>query len=287
MLVVFGGLVSAVGAAEAWKPLWNETNLDGWTVWLRAPEPTSQVPGLAKKPNGSYAEALGTRDPLGVFTVVQLEGRPAIRVSGEVFGELRSRASFENYHLRFQFKWGQKKWPPRDQPETPRDSGLLYHVHTAPGAEGRLWARSTELQIQEHDVGDLYSVGSVVFVRAALRPGTGNATTRAIYDYNPKAVWMPFGQLPGSDGRCVKQPDNEKPTGEWNTIELICLGEESIHVVNGRVVMRLRRTTRIDTPAPQVVTAGPIVLQSEGAEVFYRELAVRPIHAVPAEFASP
>lgn len=276
---------ATASGAEAWQSIWNEKDLSEWTYWLRAPEPTSEVPGLPKKADGKYAEPLGARDPLRVFNIVAVDGRPAIRVSGEVFGELRSRGSFQNYHLRFQFKWGEKKWPPRDKPETPRDSGLLYHVHAAPGAEGRVWARSTELQIQERDVGDLYAVGSVVFVRAALRPATGNATTRPVYDYDPKAIWHPFGQLAGSDGRCVKQPDNEKPSGEWNTIELVCLGEDSIHIVNGKVVMRLNRTTRVDTPRPQVVTSGPIVLQSEGAEVFYRDLAVRAIRAVPREFA--
>ena len=285
LVLLFVSYAGAAFAADGWRPIWNGKNLDEWTFWLRAPEPTSVVPGLAKRPDGKYAEPLGARDPLGVFTVVTHEGQPVIRVSGEVFGELRSRESFQNYHLRFQFKWGQKKWPPRDKPETPRDSGLLYHIHAEPGAEGRVWARSTELQIQEHDVGDLYSVGSVVFVPATLRRGTGNATIRAVYDYDPKARWHPFGQLPGSDGRCVKQPDNEKPTGEWNTIELVCLGEDSWHIVNGKVVMRLHGTTRIDTSTPQAVTSGPIVLQSEGAELFYRDIAVRPITALPREFA--
>lgn len=277
---------AAAFAAEDWKPIWNGKNLDEWTTWLRQPEPTSVVPGLPKKADGKYAEPLGARDPLKVFSIVEVDGKPAIRVSGEVFGELRSRGSFENYHLRFQFKWGEKKWPPRNKPETPRDSGLLYHVHAEPGAEGRVWARSTELQIQEKDVGDLYSVGSVVFVRAALRKGTGTAAEpRPVFDYDPKSPWRPFDQLPGSDGRCVKQPDNEKPTGEWNTIELVCFGEDSYHIVNGKVVMRLYRTTRIDTPTPQVVTSGPIILQSEGAELFFRDVAVRSIKAVPKEFA--
>jgi hypothetical protein len=219
---------------------------------------------------------------LKVFTVTQVDGRPAIRISGEVFGELRTKGSFENYHLRLQFKWGEKKWPPRLN--APRDSGLLYHVHTAPGAEDRVWARSIELQIQEKDVGDLYAVGSIIFVRSKLRDGTGNATTRPVYDYDPVGGWNVFSQVSGMEGRCVKQPDNEKPLGEWNTVELICLGEESIHVVNGKVVMRLFGPTRIDTPRPQKVTSGPIILQSEGAEIFYRDVAVRSIRAVPAEF---
>src|SRR5205809_672907 len=96
----------------------------------------------------SFDKSCGAwRDPREVFTIVRdVDGRPAIRISGEVFGELRSKRTFKDYHLKLQFKWGSKKWPPREKPETPRDSGLLYHVHAPPGEGGRTWARSIELQ---------------------------------------------------------------------------------------------------------------------------------------------
>lgn len=285
MMILACGLLQA---EESWRPLWNGKDFSGWSTYISKPHPSSEVPGMAKDEKGNYKEPIGAnRDPLGVFTITAVDGRPAIRISGQAFGELRSAESLTNYHLKLQFKWGTKKWPPRDKPETQRDSGLLYHVHAAPGAEGRIWARSTELQIQERDVGDLYSIGSFVFVRSSLRKGTGNATTKAVYDYDPQGPWNVFAQVPGQDGRCVKQPDAEKPTGEWNTVELVCFGEDSIHIVNGKVVMRLRSTMRMDTKNPEVVTAGPIILQSEGAEIFYRDVEWKPIKAVPAEYADP
>jgi hypothetical protein len=270
-------------ARNDWKPLWNGKDFDGWTTWMQKPSPTSDVPDLPKDAQGRYTEPIGSgRDPLKVFTVdPDVAGRAAIHISGEVFGELRTRASFRNYHLRLQFKWGEKKWPPRDAAATQRDSGLLYHVHAEPGAEGRTWARSIELQIQERDVGDLYAIGSVIAVRAKPRPGT----QPAVYEYDPAGVWTYFSQSPGQSGRCVKMPDNEKPTGEWNTVELIAFGEDSIHIVNGKVVMRLHGPTRIDTEFPQPMTSGPIILQSEGAEIFYRNVEIRSIRAIPAEFA--
>ena len=276
--------VMTIHAQSGWAPLWNGTNLDGWTTWIRQPEPSSEVPGLKRDAGGSYTEPIGSgRDPLKIFTVVKsVDGRPAIRISGEVFGELRTKATFKDYHLRLQFKWGEKKWPPRDRPETPRDSGLLYHVHAPPGAGGRTWARSIELQIQEHDVGDLYAIGSAIAVRAKPRPGT----QPALYEYDPSGEWTFFSQSQGASGRCIKQPDNEKPTGEWNTVELIAFGEDAIHIVNGKVVMRLHGPLRIDSDVPAPVTSGPIILQSEGAEVFYRDIEVRPISAIPAEFAA-
>lgn len=279
--VLLGALT--IRAQSDWTPLWNGTDLDGWTTWMRQPAPSSEVPGLKRDASGRYIEPIGSgRDPLQVFTVVrEVDGRSAIRISGEVFGELRTKAAFKDYHLRLQFKWGEKKWPPRDKPETPRDSGLLYHVHAAPGAEGRTWARSVELQIQEHDVGDLYAIGSVIAVRAKRRAGT----QPALYDYDPTGEWTFFSQSQGAPGRCIKQPDNERATGQWNTVELIAFREDSIHIVNGQVVMRLHGPLRIDGEVPTSVTSGPIILQSEGAEVFYRDIQIRPITAIPAEFA--
>jgi hypothetical protein len=283
--VVLALTVLSLGSARAdrgWTPLWNGKNLEGWTTWMQTPQATSEVPGLKRDANGRYLEPIGSgRDPLQVFTVVNdVDGRPAIRISGEVFGELRTKQSFKNYRLRLQFKWGEKKWPPRDGATTQRDSGLLYHVHAAPGVDGRTWARSIELQIQEHDVGDLYAIGSTIAVRAKVRRGT----TPALFDYDPAGDWTYFTQNQGSPGRCIKSPDNEKPTGEWNTVELIAFKDDAIHIVNGKVVMRLHGPQRIDTAALTPVTSGPIILQSEGAEIFYRDVEMRPIGAIPPEF---
>ncbi len=122
-----------------------------------------------------------------MFTVVELAEGKAIRISGEVFGELRTRAAFADYRLRLQFTLGEKKWPPRDNPKMPRDSGILYHVPAVPGEENRGWARSIELQIQERDVGDLCAVGSEIAVRSRRREQDG------------KVFWITI--RPGS-GRC-------------------------------------------------------------------------------------
>lgn len=268
-------------APTGWTPLWNGRNLDGWTTWIATPDRSVTVADVKRDESGKYLEPIGAeRDPLRIFTVVQEDGRPAIRISGQVFGELRTKTSFQNYQLRLQFKWGEKKWPPRDAPNTPRDSGLLYHVHAAPGESGRVWARSIELQIQEHDVGDLYAIGSVIAVRAKARRGT----LPLEYVYDPAGDWTFFSQAQGASGRCIKQPDSENPTGQWNTVELIAFGDDSIHVVNGKVVMRLHGPLNISGAVPVPVTSGPIILQSEGAEVFYRDIEWRPITSIPSEY---
>lgn len=280
--LVFFLLCAPSHAAPEWRPVWNGRDLSEWSTWLHKPHANSHVPGLPRAADGKYQAVIGSdRDPLSVFRIVEEDGKPAIRISGEVFGELRTKESFHNYRLRLQFKWGKAKWPPRDKPETPRDSGLLYHVHADPGAEGRVWARSIELQIQERDVGDLYAVGSEISVHSTTRM----VNDKIVYDYDPKGKPQVFSQIPGQEGRCIKQPDNEKPTGEWNTVEIVCFGEDCLHIVNGKVVMRLHAPRRIDGPNPLPVTEGPILLQSEGAEIFYRDIEMAPITAMPPEYA--
>ena len=68
-------------------------------------------------------------------------------------------------------------------------------------------------------------------------------------------------------------------------MELVAFRNDSIHIVNGKVVMRLHNPTRIDSDLPTPATSGPIILQSEGAEVFYRDIQLRPIKAIPPEYA--
>lgn len=72
------------------------------------------------------------------------------------------------------------------------------------------------------------------------------------------------------------------PHGEWNTVEVICVGADSIHVVNGLVVMRLEGARK--QPGGEVLDEGFIGLQSEGAEIFFRNIEIRSIERVPAEY---
>lgn len=270
--------MTAARGAEGWKPLFNGKDLSGWETWLAKPHPSVEVPGEAKNEKGEYTQVLGAKDPLKVFTIVAVDGQPAVRISGQIFGGITTKENFSNYHLRLQFKWGEKKWAPRAA--VVRDSGLLYHVHSGWAPVRDIWPRSPELQIQEHDCGDLYAIACQITVRARpLDP------TKRRFQYDPKGEPTVFIQQPPIGNKCIKGEDREKPNGEWNTIELVCLGDQSIHIVNGGVVMRLTDAKRIDGPEPKTLTSGQIVLQSEGAEVFYRNIELRPITAIPAEFA--
>jgi len=81
----------------------------------------------------------------------------------------------------------------------------------------------------------------------------------------------------------MKQGDSENPTGEWNTADLYCHGDTSIHVVNGKVMMILYHNKQIDDGQESPLTKGKIQIQSEGSEVYYKQIKIQPIDRLPAE----
>ncbi|MCB0631285.1 MAG: DUF1080 domain-containing protein [Saprospiraceae bacterium] len=251
-----------------WQSLFNEENLEGWDTYLNRPDLT-QPESDSNKPFGL------NNDPLGVFSVVTEDGLPAIRVSGQTFGGISTVDEFENYHFQVQFKWGDTKWPPRQNAKM--DSGVLYHAVEPHGADGGSWMRSQEFQVQQGDCGDYWGVAGAVFDIPA------RMTSDSTYVYDPNGNLYTFKANTKVGRHCIKNPDAEKPTGSWNTIDLYCSGDTAVHMINGVVNMILYRSQQMDGGQERPLTSGKIQIQSEGAEIFYRDFKIRPIKALPVE----
>jgi hypothetical protein len=261
-----------------WTILFNGENLDGWYTYQKEPEPTSEVSGLARNEEGIYQEPIGlNEDPLQVFTVVSEEGAPAIRISGEVFGILVTEKEFENYHLSLEFKWGNEKYPPRKNELM--DSGILYHSVGSEGAWGGVWMRSLECQVMEEACGDYISVDTVMTdIHAGYDAENGR------YYYAPDSAMLTFSP---SRSYCKHSQDFANPAGSWNTMEIYALGGESLHVVNGKLNNHVTNSRQLVNGKEVPLTKGKIQLQSEGAEVFYRNIRIRSIEQLPAELLEP
>jgi hypothetical protein len=270
VIVVFSGCTPAQRAQTStseWKPLMNGKNLTGWDTYLGPVFDT-----LTGKQVGA---PIGINiDPRKTFSVVNEDGRPVLRISGEQFGGISTQREFSNYHLRLQFKWGKLKWAPRKNAK--RDSGLLYHAVAPHGAGHGFWMRSQEFQVQEGDCGDYWSIaGSIVDV-PATEVKTGE------FSYSPAGQPVTFGDGKPGGLRCFKSPDAEKTSGEWNVLEVYCFGDTSVHIVNGKTVMTLFNSRQPNKGGDDLtLTKGKIQLQSEGAEVFYRDIEIRNITRLP------
>jgi hypothetical protein len=120
-----------------------------------------------------------------------------LSTSGNPIGYLRTKESFKQYTLTFEWRWqaGTEK----------NNSGVLVHVST-PGAAGP-WPKSFEAQLEQGNAGDFWCIGESL-----------EAT----------------GESPNNGRRWLRIADpKEKPLGEWNTMTVTC-AEDSIEVhVNG------------------------------------------------------
>jgi len=77
--------------------------------------------------------------------------------------------------------------------------------------------------------------------------------------------------------------DFEKPAGEWNTLVLYAVGDRSVHLVNGKVALILTGLRQIVNGKEVPLTRGRIELQSESAEIFFRNVQIRSINEIPPE----
>jgi len=111
-------------------------------------------------------------------------------ITGEIYGGLTTLQESENYHLSaVQFKWGEKKWAPRENDK--RDSGLLVHCVGEHGAFWNAWMRSLECQIQETDCGDFIALAaSGCNIRVRAVDGSGRPIFDLTQPYAGKVDWF-------------------------------------------------------------------------------------------------
>ena len=246
---------------EHWKSLFNGKDLSGWDTYI-GPDLDANGKPITTTPIGL------NNDPRKVFTVVQNNGENVIRVSGQNWGAIISKSEFENYHLQLQFKWGDLSWGQKKGKK--KDSGLLYHSVGKYGADYGAWMRAQEFQIEEGNTGDYWGcAGGEADIPADKKSETD-------YVYDPRGTLLRFSQQSKQSRHCIKQGDAENPSGQWNTMDLYCHGDTSIHVLNGKLAMVLYKNSQTDKGKVSPMTGGKIQLQSEGAEVFYRNGRYRP-----------
>jgi len=270
--------IPALGQAEPIVPretiqLFDGKNLDAFYTWL---------------------QDRGTEDPLRVFTVVdQIDGAPAIRISGEEWGGLVTKKAYARYRLVVEFRWGLITWG--DRRNATRDSGILFHCQ---GPDGNTrsdlmgpWMKSIEAQIIQGGVGDFILVGG--------HDRAGNLTTprvvaRTSRDRDGEVVYSPegepetvergrinwFGRDPDWEDRLDFRgsDDLESPVGQWTRLEVIVEDDTITNVVNGKVV------NKVSNPD---IAQGKILIQSEGAEIYFRKVELHPAGKVTSNSEQP
>jgi hypothetical protein len=256
-----GGSAGSVGSggANGFVDLFNGKDLTGWT-----PGPTGKA----------------------LFAVDSMAGEPAIHVyptqadqSNQDQATLRTNDSYSSYVFHAEYKWGFNRFAGRNK--SARDNGICWHVQL-PLPTSSEWPTSIELQLGSDTwPGDWVSGNIFMLVNK----------TRATWPYTMmgnNAVYSPTSTTKktiganGSYEKALSIPPNQNKGGEvnataaateWNVVELTVHGStDASYNVNGMVVNGVT-DMKLDTGTP--LDHGPIALQAEFAEVYFRNVKIK------------
>ena len=160
-----------------------------------------------------------------------------IRCTGKPNGYLATTKEYSDYVLRLKWRF------PVGSPGG--NSGVLLHVQK----EDKYWPDSVEAQLKSGSAGDIWLI---------MPPQTQLDVDPARRD--PKQPRHYF--------RINKDEVIEKPFGAWNEYEIMCKGGDVTLVVNGKKVNEGKNGNW---------RSGRIALQSEGAEVHFRDIEIKPL----------
>jgi hypothetical protein len=254
--------------------LFNGHDLENWDTYLGRPQSELEVPYLDIDENGHYTEIFGlNNDPMEVFSVMEEDGINVIRISGYVWGGLITKEEYENYHIHLEYKWGELKHPPRE--ELPRNSGLCYHSVGKYGVFWTFWMRSCELEIMEGGLGDFVRVDQVF---ANINAEFDSEISSPGYRYSAEGETT---EVNYNTYKIFAGDDYEYTVGQWNSIDLYTFNQDAIHIINDQIVIHAEEITEMMNSEKVPLTKGKIQLQSEGAEIFYRNIYIEPINKLP------
>jgi hypothetical protein len=238
-------------AKERWVSLFNGRDLTGWYTFLQKHGKDSDPDHVIMIEDGA------------IHLYKDAPDREQV-----VMGYIGTVKEYGDYHLRFQYRWGTKKFEPRYQLK--RDAGLYYHL-TGPDA---VWPRALQYQIEQTDVGDLLALFGMA-LDTWIDPETRKDDQATFQEPDKGGEACVLG---GKGIGYQKRLPGEIEVDGWNTIEVIAKGDTTVHKLNGKIVNRGQNIRFIDPEKPgstTPVTRGRIALEIEAAEIYFRKVEIR------------
>lgn len=256
IFVVLNGYGQNLPSPTAWQrgtmiPLFDGKNLDAWYTFIQ--------------------DRGRNQDPLQVFQVVD----GMLQISGEEWGCITTKDPYDNFILKASFRWTGETYG--DRKAKARDSGILIHSQGMDGGHNGIWMHGIEVQIIEGGTGDFIVVGdgstSFGISSPVVHKEPGNARV-----FDPKGDWERIhGGRINWYGRSPKWSDTidfrgkqdvEAELGDWNELEIQAWEGNVAVYLNGKLV-NFAKSVR-----PEY---GRIQVQSEGASIAFREIALFPM----------
>lgn len=172
------------------------------------------------------------------------------------YGFVSTVKEYSNYRCRVQFKWAvgvKEGW----------NAGFLYHSSGKMPA-GENWPSSLEFQFKRGDAGSLWIFG-----------GPWVSATQKNNAYAEVSEGGTLREIGGGGYQTIVRRSDAEQDG-WNQAELVVHGDTSMYILNGVVTFRgVGIKYRNDNGEKVPLTKGLIRLQSEGAEISYRNFYIQ------------
>ena len=236
-----------------WTPLFNGKDLSGWYTFLQ------------KHGKDSDPDRVITIEDGAIHLYKHAADRDQV-----VMGYIATDKEYDNYHLRFQFRWGGKKFQPRYALN--RDAGLYYHI-TGPDA---VWPRALQFQIEQTNVGDLITLFGME-LDSWVDPKTRD---KEMPTYLPPDQGGQPRVLGGKGVSYQKHLAGEHEIDGWNTVEIIAKGDTTTHILNGKVINSGKNIRFVDPAKPgpaRTLARGRIALEIEAAEIYFRNVEIKSV----------
>ena len=203
-------------------------------------------PYKGPKTRDGFTKLFNGRDLSGFYTFLPSKGKnndPDKVFTVEdgairVSGKEAGYIATENEFDNYHLRY-QIKWP--EPAGGGRNAGALLHL----SGPDRVWPTSIEVQGQEGSIGDFWIIGDAgLTVNGVRKTGAGDRHFRR------------------------KETKAEQPAGQWNQVEVRADGDTVTVLLNGEEIHR---------GVEGVPTRGKIGYQSEGAELYYRNIEIKPL----------
>jgi len=184
-------------------------------------------------------------------------------------GVIVTKVPYSYYHVKVDYRWGEQK--------ASMNAGLMTHVNLNSNRVKDNRPQSIEINMRHNCPGSFWMASKLgpfgtTFAAKDGKTYLPEEKGGVAHNISPFKNRTLYAMYP--DGKM-----NSRPHGEWNTLEAVVRGAESVEIIyNGVVVNRVYnlKAPKPGTSEPGLpLVTGGIGLQSEGQEIFYRNFVIK------------
>ncbi|MBD5782275.1 DUF1080 domain-containing protein [Pelagicoccus sp. NFK12] len=193
--------------------------------------------------NEFYFDFVEETEPEDVFEI-KSDGTLSIKGEGKPEGYIQTLDEYENYEIKFEYRW----------PAKPGKSGIQIHS-TSDTAHG-VWPESIEIQLEPERSGDFWVLNTTIDVEEEQMPSKSAERNRRIR-LTPKPEPRDYGK---PKKKLEKEPD------QWNAMHIVAEGDTIKVYLNEKLVNVAKNAS---------VSSGFITIQAEESDLDIRNFRIR------------